>query len=190
MNTGVKADLIFAQVVGGQIDEYVRTEVLFYPVGSVAGVAMPQLTIGTWLETAWRLRARSQALTAEQQASYEAARAGVQRVRSLWPAPYQHKAQREFKSRLDSWSWYLDEVLGKEGPLSQQGAGYATQVHVLLKLHLLRDGVSQLSGELARLDYCDRRLRTRFVTGPFVWEPDLESAAPRETMWFLYGQLI
>ena len=182
-----KQDLTFARIAGEHMDDYVHTEVLFYPLGSVSGMAMPQLTIGTWLETAWRLRAAGGNLNAEQQAEFEAAGAGVQRVRSLWPALYQHKAQREFKSRLDTWSWYLDEVLGREGPMSKQGVGYAAQAHTLLKLHLLRDDVSQKSGELARLELCDRRLRARFAPGPFVWEPELEDAAPRETMWFLYG---
>lgn len=183
----LKADLMFARIAGENFDEYARTEVLFYPIGSVSGVALPQLTIGAWLETAWRLNARRAELDAQQAGVFEAARAGVQRVRGLWPALYQHKARREFKSRLDSWGWYLDDLLGKDGPLTAQGSGYATQAHTRFKLALLQQDVSQMSGELSRLEMGDRRLRLRFAPGPFVWEPDLEAAASPDAYWWLYG---
>jgi hypothetical protein len=178
---------MFARIAGEHLDEYVHTEVLFYPIGSVSGVALPQLTIGAWLETAWRLSARPAALDRAQSAVFEEARASARRVRSLWPALYQHKARREFKSRLDSWAWYLDDLLGKDGPLTAQGSAYASQSHTRFKLELLRQEVSQLSGELQRLEMGDRRLRLRFVPGPFLWEPDLEAAAPREAYWWLHG---
>ena len=49
-----KPDITFARVAGEQMDEYVHAEVLFFPVGGIGGMQMPALTIGTWLETAWR----------------------------------------------------------------------------------------------------------------------------------------
>ena len=52
----LEPDLTFAQVVSEQIDEYVHVEVLYYPVGSIHGMQMPQVTIGNWLETEWRLK--------------------------------------------------------------------------------------------------------------------------------------
>ena len=69
-----KSDITFARVAGEQMDEYVHAEVLFFPVGGVGGMQMPALTIGTWLETAWRLSAA--ALAAPEQAVLADARAG------------------------------------------------------------------------------------------------------------------
>ena len=184
----IKTDLIFAQITGEQFDDYVHTEVLFYPIGSVSGLAMPQLTIGAWLEAAWRLRAMESTLTAEQRSTFDTAKASVQRVRGLWTSLYQQKAQREFRSRLDSWSWYLDDLLNKTGNISSQASAYLSQVHIRFKLELLRQDTSHLSDQLARLDVSDRRLRVRFVAGDFVWEPELQPAAPRDVFWFLYGQ--
>ncbi len=183
----ITADLTFVRIVGEQFNEYVNTEVLFYPIGSAAGKDMPQLTIGSWLETAWRLRAVEAALDAEQSATLEDAAAAVARVRRLWAAAYTHKAQREFKSRLDSWTWYLDDVLNASAGVSPKGAGYPNQVHTRFKLALLAQDVSQSPALLSLLDVCDRRLRARFVPGPFIWEAELQSAAPADTYWFLYG---
>ncbi len=188
-----KLDLTFARVTGEQIDEYVHTEVLYYPVGAMAGMQMPQLTIGTWLETAWRLQALAPSLRTDQQAALEQAQARVQRVRSRAPDLYTQKARRECKSRLDTWTWYLDDVLAGTpahgpAPVSPGGQAYPTQVHMRVKLELLRGDVAQAHDQLARLETCDRRLRTHFAAGPFVWELELAPHAPPDVYWWLYGR--
>jgi len=183
----IPADLTFIRIAGEQFDEYVNTEALFYPIGSVSGMAMPQFTIGAWLEAVWRVRAVAALLDAEQRATLDEAVAAAQRVRRLWPALYTQKAQREFRSRLDSWTWYLDDVLNASAGVSPKGAGYPNQVHTRFKLALLAQDVSQSPALLSLLDGCDRRLRARFVPGPFIWETELQSAAPADTYWFLYG---
>src|SRR6266542_3657326 len=139
MGIDLNLDLTFAKMAGVQFDEYVHTEVLYYPVGAVAGMQMPQFTIGTWLETAWRLKALASMLAADQRAAFEEAQTKVQRVRSRVPDLYMQKARREFRSRLDTWTWYLDELLSREPagvPLG--GQAYATQVHMRFKLELLK----------------------------------------------------
>lgn len=186
----ISADLTFIRIAGGQFDEYVNAEALFYPIGSVSGMAMPQLTIGAWLEAVWRVRAVESSLDAQQRAILNDALAEAQRVRRLWPALYERKAQREFKSRLDSWTWYLDDVLNASAGISPTGAGYVEQVHTRFKLELLRRDVSQPAEQVTRLDVADRRLRARFVAGPFIWDPALQPAAPPNAFWFLYGQLV
>jgi hypothetical protein len=189
MSIDIRQDLAFARVAGEQIDEYVHTEVLYYPIGAVSGMQMPQLTIGTWLETAWRLQVLASTLTAEQRAVLNEAQAKVQRVRSRVPELYNQKARREFKSRLDTWAWYLDELLAREpAAVPPQGQAYATQVHVRFKLDLLSADVAQMQDQFTRLTTNDRRLRARFVPGPFVWEPELQPHLPPETYWWLYGR--
>lgn len=186
----IPADLTFIRIAGEQFDEYVNTETLFYPIGSVSGMAMPQFTIGAWLEAVWRVRAVASALDTDQRATLDNAVAEAQRVRRLWPALYTRKTQREFKSRLDAWTWYLDDVLNASAGVSSTGAGYAEQVHTRFRLELLRQDTSQPAEQVVRLDAADRRLRARFVAGPFIWEPVLQSAAPPDAFWFLHGQPI
>ena len=82
MGIDLKLDLTFAKVAGEQIDEYVHTEVLYYPIGAMAGMQMPQLTIGTWLEAAWRLKALGHLLKTDEQTLLDEAQTKVRRVRS------------------------------------------------------------------------------------------------------------
>jgi hypothetical protein len=189
MSIDLKLDLTFARVTGEQIDEYVHTEVLYYPIGAMDGMQMPQLTIGMWLETLWRLKALATLLKADEQAILNEAQAKVQRIRSRVPDLYKEKARREFKSRLDVWGWYLDDVLAREpAAIPPEGQAYATQVHVRFKLELLKEDVTQMQDQMMRLTSNDRRLRTRFAAGPFVWEPELSPQAPAESYWWLYGR--
>jgi hypothetical protein len=181
-------DAVFARVVGEQMDEYVHTEVLYYPIGAMAGMQMPQLTIGVWLEAQWRLKALAAQLSAAQQRDVDAAQLAVQRVRSRAGELYKQKARREFKSCLDTWTWYLDDVLAHEPTaIPPEGQAYATQTHVRFRLELLQNDVPQMQDQLARLTSCDRQLRARFTRGAFVWDAQLQPYAAEDTFWFLYG---
>ena len=179
-----KLDLTFAQVVTNQMDDYVQAEALFYPVSMKGGPELPPLTIGNWLETEWHL-----SVAAPNDPVLKAARAEVQRVRGALPDLYQNKARREFKSRMDTWAlWLADQG---NAPDIQRAYGknpvYAAQVHVRLKLELLRDNVPQPEMQIMRLLSADDDLRRHVKTSGFVWEPALAAAAPRDKWWWLYG---
>ena len=173
-------DLAIAAVTGKVIDDYLNSEVLFYPLGAGATTAISELTIGAWLECAWRLSAAT--LETAQKVALAAVHATVDGARAKARPLYEQKAQREFKSRLDSLGWYLDS--GQGG-----ASGYATQAHTRLKLHLLKLDVPQTELELRRLEGLDNRMRSRFAAGPFVFEPELARLAPKDSMWWLYGSV-
>lgn len=182
-------DLTFAGVIAEQIDEYVHVEVLYFPVGSIRGMQMPQVTIGNWLETEWRLSALREQDPQRIDETLAKARNEVRRVRSRAGEMYINKARREFKSRLDTWEMVLrddDDVKRSAKPINESAA-YASQVHTRLKLELLQADVSQLASQLSRLRMADGLLRTRFTPGAFVWEPELAHAAPADKWWWLYG---
>jgi len=185
----IRPDVVFANVAGEQFDEYVHVEVLYYPIGAINGMQMPQLTIGVWLEAMWRLKTFASLLSIADQLVVDEAQAKVQRVRSRAGELYKQKARREFKSRLDTWSWYLDELLVREpAPTPPEGQAYATQAHVRFKLDLLNADVPQLQEQITRLTVNDQRLKPRFVNGPFMWEPDLAPYLPSDRYWWLYGR--
>ena len=181
-------DITFAGVVAEQFDEYAHAEVLFYPVGGVNGLRMPDLTLGAWLETEWRLSAAtgSAALNAMQRA-----RAAVAAVRARVPALVEAKARREFKSRLDSMAMWLEDLppqrgAGPDGSPAQRG--YLAQVHLRLKAELLASAVTQPADQLSRLRAWDIGVRGRLMPGPFLLEPEVAGAAtPPERFWFLFG---
>ena len=174
------SDIAIAQITGKVIDDYVNSEALFYPLGAGSAAAISEFTIGAWLECAWRLATVT--LDAGQNTLLTAAKAAVQSARAKAQPLYEQKARREFKSRLDSFSWYLDG--------EQSGPGsYTTQAHTRLKLELLKHDVIQTELELRRLDGVDNRLRSRFANGPFVFESEVASLAPKNSMWWLYGSI-
>lgn len=191
----MKLDLTFAGVVAEQFDDYVHAEVLYYPVGAIGGLQMPPLTLGTWLETEWRLNALIAVEAERIGPPLAAARAVVRRARSRTLELYQAKSRREFKSRLDSWEMFLEDR-GEDAARAGRGAaakpyndgpGFATQAHMRFKLELLKEDASQLTAQLSRLRLCDARLRARFRSGRFVWEPVLAPAAPADKYWWLYA---
>ena len=174
------SDLAIALVAGKVINDYVNSEVLFYPVGSAISSAISEFTVGAWLECAWRLRAAN--LAPAQAAELAMTKTAVDTARSEAQPMYEAKVRREFKSRLDSFGWYLDG--GQGGPGS-----YATPAHGRLKLELLKADVAQPELELLRLEGVDSRLRSRFASGTFIFEPELAPSAPRDVMWWLYGTI-
>jgi hypothetical protein len=185
-------DLTFARVAAEQMSDYLYAEVLFYPVGNVDGLPMPQLTIGAWLETEWRLNALRPRYPEAIAPVLSAAQAEIRKVRHRLAEQYQHKARREFRSRLDSWEIFLDdrrEAAAHDEPYNAPRSGYAERVRMRFCLELLKDDVSQLSAQLDRLRTLDARLRARFRPGAFLWEPELAEAAPADKFWFLYARL-
>ncbi len=184
----LQLDLTLAKVVQTQFDDYLQSEVLFWPVGVVDKLQLPQLTIGTWLASEWRL-----ALLAPAAPELAEARATVRKVRSRASEPYLVKARREFKSRVDTWTMFLDEALEKAASRNGGNASspsiYSSAVQNRFKLELLKNDAAQLQDQLQRLTTLDMRLKARFKTGDFVWEPELQPAASKETYWWLWGKL-
>ena len=179
-----KLDQTCAQIVADQIDDYLHAEVLFYPVSTKGGMELPPLTIGNWLETEWRLN-----IVVPGDPALVAARTEVQRVRIGLPDLYQNKVRREFKSRLDTWTLWLTDQANDADPQRAYGKNpaYAIQVHVRLKLELLRDNVPQPDVQLMRLLAADDDLRRHLKSSGFVWESELAAAAPQNKWWWLYG---
>ncbi|HEY3290421.1 MAG TPA: hypothetical protein VGK87_09865 [Anaerolineae bacterium] len=189
MDVELARDVVFARVAGEQLDEYVHVEVLYYPIGAMGGMQMPQLTIGAWLEAQWHLKTLANLLSAADQKVVDEAQAQVLRVRSRAGELYKQKARREFKSRLDTWTWYLDELLAREpAPVPPEGQAYATQVHVRFKLELLQADVPQMQDQVTRLKVNDQRLKTRFQRGPFMWSDELAPHLPEDSYWWLFGR--
>lgn len=173
----IEHDLRFSKIVAEQFDDYLDAEALFYPVGSVLGKELPALCVGNWLEVNWRLTAIKSNDT-----RLSEAREAVRRVRALRPDLYQTKARREFRSRLDSWTQYLDERLKKIG------SNYPAQVRHRFKMELLNDDVAQPNEQLERMQASDAWLRKDLTAGGFVWEAELAHATDKVKFWFLYGR--
>ena len=171
------SDISVAALTKNIISDYLDIDALFYPINNAEFVSITEFTIGVWLECAWRLRAEP--TNADQRNTFRAATVAVEQARSRSPQRYEDKAQREFKSRLDSLSWYLD------GHPTSPGF-YVSQAHTRLKLELLKHDVPQHETELQRLQGLDDRLKSILEIGPFLADEVLEPQATKEEMWWLF----
>jgi hypothetical protein len=95
------------------------------------------------------------------------------------PAALARKAAREQTMRLRLWSAYLGDL--EEGSAAGE---YSQQVRHRVMLERLGD----LSSSPTAPEPIDRRLRSRFRPGAFIWKAALERFYPRDRYWFLYGQ--
>jgi hypothetical protein len=177
MNTN--ADFYFATLASENMETYIKTDLLFYPLSIISIDEMPALSIGTWLEITWRLNAAE--LSVNRRTKFSLLLSNVAEIRRQLNEPYLAKARREFRSRLDSWTWYLDDA--------QDGKNYVANIHHRLKIELLKDDVPQPDKELTRLAQCDARLKIKFKDNGFVYASYLEKAAPKGKFWWLYGSL-
>lgn len=189
----IQQDMAFARAAAEQMEDYLKVETLYYPLGLSLGVGaeLPQLTIGNWLETKWRLDCACKASPGSAVCgALSSAQTKIAEVRRLAVEPYEAKAKREFKSRLDTWGLFLDELNEKAEKGDVSNAVYAAQVHHRLKLELLQQDVKQPSEMWVKLRGMDAALRRVFKNGVFIWEPELRAAAPRLEYWWLWGGLV
>jgi hypothetical protein len=153
------------------------------PVRIPGSIQIPQLTIGNLLLSQARLaahypvEARSPELAEISQK--------IEQERASWRVNWANKAGREYTSRLNLWNQYLRELRGDP---RAHAAFYANEVRHRTILNLLAaetlDEVPQ--NEAKQLNLLDGILSGLTQTGPFVWEPGVESAFPSEAFWFLY----
>jgi hypothetical protein len=150
---------------------------------------MPQLTIGGLLEALVRAEAAQADLTPDQHAALPAIRQQHDRIRDDRPVAYASKAMREFNSRLDAWTTYLDDAQRKPANVT---AYYPHEVRARAKAQLLAQALGRDLPAVARarLSRLDARLLPMLQPGAFVWDERLKTAFPQDTCWWLYGRLI
>ncbi|HZY42754.1 MAG TPA: hypothetical protein VFF59_12230 [Anaerolineae bacterium] len=184
-------ELIISRTFVDELDDYLKSDVLYWPItrATPLGDKLPQLTIGGLLESIGRAEAAANDLTPDQATELSAIRQQHDRLRDARPAAYTSKAAREFASRLDAWSQYLDDATRKPADVA---AYYPHEVRTRAKAHLLAQGLGRdlPAATRARQSRLDARLLPMLQPGAFVWDARLQAAFPHDTCWWLYGHLI
>ena len=62
------------------------------------------------------------------------------------------------------------------------------EVRVMLDL-LLHDAEGVPPTEVEMLNGLDSIVRSSLISGPFIWEPELQGGFPQDRYWYLYGHL-
>ncbi len=181
-------DLRFLQAGVEDLQAYLLSEVLYWPAGVSAPAgepAYPQVTLGNLLLSRRRLQGR--ALERRAQGSYELCCEQMDALHQRWRSAWGRKAALSFHARLMQWQAFLSEYRSQE----EEFAGrYSGEVRLRVLLALLQPEVEHLSAtDQALLETLDKALRTIFIPGAFIWEPELAPSFPVGTFWFLYGSL-
>lgn len=180
-------DLEILQVMADQMDDYLRSETLFWPMGYSD---MPMLTLGGYWLRQHRLTALRSLLTSEQQAQLDAAIQTFDTAVSERIVRTEARAHTELEARIRQWGEYLRDLASKK---SAEVASYPAQVEVRAIIAALVDQLQQrpytLDPKLASAaTSLDPGLRARLSGGEFVWPDEWQPAYPKAAYWFLYGR--
>jgi len=161
-----------------ELAAFLLSDALTWPLDRHAGLRQ-DLSLGGLLLVQDELKAEAASLPTEERHLMEALDHRWEALNQEQPAALARKAAREQTMRLRLWSAYLSDL--EEG----SGAGeYAQQVRHRVMLERLGD----LSSKPAAAEPIDRRLRSLFRPGAFIWSPALERLYPHDRYWFLYGR--
>ena len=180
----LKHDLTVLEAMAEAMDEYLRSDVLFYPLGRSD---LPQLTLGGYLMRQQRLLALRDLLDMEEQRRlHEAINTYNEALREK-VVRFERKAHDELLARLRQWREYLQEV--KQGQnIAYYDSAVDTRAMIKALVDQLRVPPYQLEEDLpAEVGRVDRELSRVWNRGDFVWPPEWQPAYPRESHWWLYG---
>jgi len=172
--TSDNRDLLFLKEALPQMQEYLLSNELYWPLGA----AMHRLTPGSVLLSLARLQG---SLPSEVQNI----RQQLESIRGKWRAAWDKKAAREISNRLRLWSNFLADYANAP---EQCAGAYPGEVRgrVILQLLLLEAPDSPDNAALAELD---GMLKTHLHPDRFLWDAGLQVVFPKENFWFLYGKL-
>lgn len=183
------ADLMVAQAMALELSDYLLGDRLFRQVvvKTPAGTQQPKMTLGGLLSRYQRLQYHANDLDAGQQQQLSVVGAAIDEHRRVYRTQWVNFLQKELKSYLDSWRWYVDECIRRDGCAST----YPGEVWIRTRLALLLDEAAALSlatlteqGHLRRLD---SQLRSVWQEGSFLLDDTERGLYPADRYWWLHG---
>jgi hypothetical protein len=171
-----------ARAMLAELNDYLQSDVVFWqPKPNALGERMPKLTIGGLLEALLRAEVGGAGGIAAMRAELEA-------VKTRHRDRYLRHAEQETRSRLDTWSWYLEDV--RRAPADAAGY-YANEVRARLKAELLLAELERErrgGAERRRATALDAILRDMWQEGEFIWDERLKPVLPATRYGWLYGR--
>ena len=181
-------DLRYMQAAVNQLEEYLLSEILYWPIGvqSPAGApSFPKLTLGGLLLA--RKRASVLHKSVAERNQFEQFDTDINRMHAKWTVNWEKKAAREFQARLTLWRNFIEEY--RVDPDSQYDR-YAYEVGRRVQLELLEHESNSISAAaFDLLKNLDLIIQTSLEPGNFIWENKLKPGFPADPYWYLYGCL-
>ena len=179
-------DLTFLQASAPVLEDYLLSDVLYFPVTGEHGRQLSgdttRLTLGNLLLSLKRLQAVN--LPAEQAVELESLAGQISHVQSQWRSRWSVKVQQEIPNRMMLWKNYLGEL--GEAPKSRAGDyPYNVRLRVILEL-LFAESNDLMVREKDLLRSLDLQLKGKTSPGEFIWDQTLAGGFPANQFWYLY----
>lgn len=178
-------DLIVLVAMAAEMDEYLRSDVLFWPL---RGSDLPRLTLGGYLMRQHRLLELRDMLSMAEQERLHVAIKRYHEAQEEKIVRLEKKAHEELEARIRQWREYLNEV--KSGSnVAYYPSAVDTRAMIRALVNQLRVSPYQPDEEIpSQIALLDRELSRIWESGDFVWPFDWQPAYPREEYWWLYGR--
>lgn len=183
---GFEDDLAFLQALVPELENYLLSDVLYYPITGAKGRQLTgdttQLTVGNLLLSMRRVQVVQSELP--EPATTEALMGAIEKIRTHWRTNWKKKVEREIPNRMRLWKNYLNDW----NISSAYRAGdfhYNVRLRVILEL-LMMETDELLIQEKNLLRTLDMRLKGKGTPGDFIWDDRLIEAFPKDRFWFLY----
>ena len=180
----LKQDLVVLEVMAALMDEYLRSDVLFYPTSRAD---LPKVTLGGYLMRQYRLLQLRDLLDMEEQSRLHEAIGQYNGALEEKVVRFETRAHTELEARVRQWQEYLSEV--KRGVnIAYYESAVDTRAMLDALIAQLRVPPYELDEEIPRnLALLDRELSRVWERGDFVWPREWKPAYPRDEYWWLYG---
>ena len=179
----VDFEVAVAQTMLVELEAYLESDVLFWQTApNPLGDRMPKLTIGGLLESL--IRAEAAGSTAAR-----SMRSKLETIKAQHLERYLARAEQETRSRLNTWSEYLDDYARNPADAPSY---YPNEIRARLKAELLLDELERERrgrAERLRAAALDERVRSAWKAGAFVWDERVKPFFPPDRFWWLYGRL-
>lgn len=184
-NEKLYRDLVVLEAMAAEMDEYLRSDVLFWPLKDGD---LPRLTLGGYLMRQHRLLELRDLLDiARQERLHEAVHTFHQALEEKI-VRLEQKAHEELGARVRQWREYLREIKNGVG-LAYYASAVDTRAMLAALIAQLRVNPYELEEEYPRkVALLDRELSRYWESGNFVWPAEWKPAYPEKEYWWLYGQ--
>jgi len=179
-------NLELASAMLEEMEDYLLSNEVFWPLKRSVGRAAPRLTLGALLLTLDQLEAMRSDMSPAQDASFEKLIMQMDLVCGKHAVALERKAGREAGSRLNLWRGFVNDL--EESPSRAGSYAYEVRHRVMLtRLVELGPESADLHTALESAGAVDQRLRLLFTGDAFVWDSRLQGTYPPDEYWHLYG---
>ena len=182
----LKQDLYILEAMASEMDEYLRSQVLFWPLSQAN---LPRLTIGGYLMRQHRLLTLGHLLNNKEIARRDAAVVQFNQALDEKVVRFEERAHQELHARFRQWGEYLKELHDSNLAVADFYPSHVqTRAMISGLIAKLRLPPYEFDERIkSQLATYDQVLRNYWHPGEFVWPEWWKPAYPKSEYWWLYG---